>query len=141
MHPPPSSSEGRQAIAVIVGTLGEHAVSQLRRNFPNASIILLTTDHHGPGGQAVLPHQITSALEAWAGPAKTLHLTPILTPRQQDILELIAQGKSNKQIARDLSISPFTVRNHVSLLLRVLNVATREDAAAKVAESSVNCSI
>jgi DNA-binding NarL/FixJ family response regulator len=54
-----------------------------------------------------------------------------LTPRQKDVLELLAEGKSNKEIGRSLAISPFTVRIHVSALLRVLNVATRADVAVK----------
>jgi DNA-binding NarL/FixJ family response regulator len=54
-----------------------------------------------------------------------------LTPRQRDVLELLAEGKSNKEIGRSLAISPFTVRIHVSALLRLLNVETRTDVAAK----------
>ncbi len=132
----PSSSRSRRTVVAVFDVLDEDVVPQLRHQFPNASIFLLTTSHPGTAGQAIGPREIASALEAWAGSAETPHLAPLLTPRQQDILALIAQGKSNKEIARVLSISPFTVRNHVSLLLRVLNVATRGHAAAKAGDSN-----
>ncbi|WP_313516647.1 response regulator transcription factor [Pseudomonas sp.] len=53
-----------------------------------------------------------------------------LTPRQQDVLRLLTAGLSNKEIARELDISPFTVRLHVSSLLQALGVASRTAAAA-----------
>ncbi len=57
-------------------------------------------------------------------------LLDALTPRQQAVLRLIADGLSNKEIGRALSISPFTVRVHVSSLPRALEVNTRTAAAA-----------
>lgn len=57
-----------------------------------------------------------------------------LTGRQRDVLALVRQGLSNKEIGRRLSLSHFTVRNHLSQSLRLLNVASRKAAIARLAE-------
>jgi DNA-binding NarL/FixJ family response regulator len=57
-------------------------------------------------------------------PAATKHLSP----RQLDVLRLLAQAKSTSQIAADLHLAPETVRNHVRSLLKALGARTRLEA-------------
>jgi RNA polymerase sigma factor (sigma-70 family) len=57
-----------------------------------------------------------------------------LTPRERDILRLLAQGKSNKEIAQTLFLSEKTVRNYVSNILRKLEVNSRTEAALLAAK-------
>ncbi|MBQ9235628.1 MAG: response regulator transcription factor [Alphaproteobacteria bacterium] len=54
----------------------------------------------------------------------------ILSPRQIDVLKLIAKGRSNKQIAYDLGLSEGTVKLHVTAILKLLNVYNRTGAVA-----------
>ncbi|MEV6326788.1 AAA family ATPase [Streptomyces sp. NPDC051909] len=53
-----------------------------------------------------------------------------LTPREQDVLRLVAAGRTNRQIAEELFISPKTASVHVSNILAKLGVAGRGEAAA-----------
>jgi PAS domain S-box-containing protein len=55
---------------------------------------------------------------------------PHLTPRQVEVLRLLEQGRSTKQIAADLHVSTETVRNHVRRLFRALGVNSRLEAVA-----------
>lgn len=52
-----------------------------------------------------------------------------LSPREREVLRLIAAGRDNAAIARELVISPHTVKNHVSAILARLGVANRIQAA------------
>ncbi len=55
----------------------------------------------------------------------------VLTARQQDILVLVAQGKSNKDIARVCDITERTVKDHISLIYGRLGAINRADAIAR----------
>jgi two-component system nitrate/nitrite response regulator NarL len=56
-----------------------------------------------------------------------------LSPREREILVLIADGRSNKEIARHLAIAETTVKIHVQHILRKLNLASRVQAAVLMA--------
>lgn len=55
-----------------------------------------------------------------------------LTPRQREIASLIAEGLSNKQIARRLSIEHATVKNHVHSVLAKLGISRRDQVATRL---------
>ncbi|HTH15370.1 MAG TPA: response regulator transcription factor [Magnetospirillum sp.] len=57
-----------------------------------------------------------------------------LTPRQRDVLAMLRQGKSNKEIARDLDLAEITVKLHVTAILRALRVENRTQAAIVAAK-------
>ena len=57
-----------------------------------------------------------------------------LTPREGEILSLLAEGQSNKVIARNLGISDGTVKLHVKAILRKLSVHSRVEAAVMAVE-------
>ena len=60
-----------------------------------------------------------------------------LTPRENEILALLAEGQSNKVIARNLGISDGTVKLHVKSILRKLGVHSRVEAAVIAVEQGL----
>jgi DNA-binding NarL/FixJ family response regulator len=57
-----------------------------------------------------------------------------LSPRQLDVLKLLVDGMSNKLIARTIGLSESTVKTHVEMIFRKLDVGSRVQAVMKVAE-------
>ncbi len=62
---------------------------------------------------------------------------PMLTPREQEVLALLAEGASNKEIARRLRISAHTAKFHVRSLMDKLDAVTRTDALAHAVRRGV----
>lgn len=97
-----------------------------------------------PPGCRLRVHCADAAAGAAAAPADIVHSypapdsRPALTARQREVLDFLLAGLSNKAIARKLGLSHFTVRNHVSQLMRLLGVATRKEAVARFAGRGVN---
>jgi DNA-binding CsgD family transcriptional regulator len=61
-----------------------------------------------------------------------------LTPRQVEVLRLLEQGRSTKQIAQELHLSYDTVKNHVRHLLRALGVHSRLEAVAAARQGRIS---
>ena len=62
---------------------------------------------------------------------------PELTDREREVLDLIAQGLSNPEIAARLYLSPKTVRNHISNIFAKLQVADRAQAIVRAREAGL----
>lgn len=62
---------------------------------------------------------------------------PELTPRELEVLDLIARGANNSQIAEDLVISDKTVRNHITSIFSKLQVADRAQAIIKARDAGL----
>jgi NarL family two-component system response regulator LiaR len=78
------------------------------------------------GGAVLDPPAAGRLLEAFAERSSE---PPQLTPREQDVLALIARGLPNKRIAGELGLSEKTVKAHVGRILAKLGVADRTQAA------------
>jgi DNA-binding NarL/FixJ family response regulator len=76
--------------------------------------------------------QVLKALAFHASPARGGG--EALTPREREVLALVAQGLSNKEIARNLGISPGTAKVHVERIISKMGVADRTQAAVRAVE-------
>lgn len=96
------------------------------------------------GNDAVDPATVLTAGTGHAPPAHgTAPATPSadappLTPRQREVLALLGQGKSNKEIARLLDLSEGTVKLHVTAILKSLNVSNRTGAVVAASRLGLN---
>jgi len=115
---------------VFVATLrralaGEFPIDEEGVRFPAVAARILASFRSAP-----VAAEPASTLDA-AAPADGEPLGPLfvkLSPREIEILDQVARGNSNKLIARKLGISDQTVKNHVSAILRKLEVNDRTEA-------------
>jgi two-component system, NarL family, response regulator LiaR len=143
---------------VMPGINGVDATRKIREISPHTQVVVLTSHHEDalvfPAIKAgalsyllksSLPEEVIDAVRAAARHEARLHpriakrlmqevsgdapSLDSLTPRELEVLQLIAQGQDNRQIAASLVVSEKTVKTHVSNLLSKLQMADRTQAA------------
>lgn len=137
------------------GISGVAATAALRAHDPAARVLMFSTFARDDEIQAALEagaagylqksatrDELLGALHAVAQGKRHLsadiarrlnaqRLGPVITPREREILGLIAGGKANKEIAAQLEVSEDTVKRHVSHILEKLDVNDRAQATAE----------
>jgi len=91
-------------------------------------------------GEVYAPLAMLATQESALSPAPSASAAPIpcgVTPRQLDVLRLLAQGLPNKSIARALDLSEATVKLHVSAILRALGTRNRTEAVLKATQQGL----
>jgi two-component system NarL family response regulator len=140
---------------------GVEAIGEIRREFPGARIIVLTT-YDGDediyrsiqaGAQGYLLkdmffEELESAIRKVHGGARLIPgsvaerlaarmSSSELTSRELEVLKQIVDGKSNKEIAGELSISEATVKSHINNILSKLGVSDRTQAATRALQRGI----
>lgn len=87
-------------------------------------------------GDAILSGDLADRLARLVAGGRR-HPFPELSEREGEVLELLAAGRSNDDIALRLYLSPKTIRNHVSSILSKLQVQSRAEAVAKARDAGV----
>jgi DNA-binding NarL/FixJ family response regulator len=101
---------------------------------------VLRAIHAVAHGEAIFSPAIAGRLIQFfanARPVPPAHLFPELTDREREILGMIAHGKSNAEIAEELTLSPKTVSNHVSNIFAKLQVVDRAQAVLRAQQADI----
>jgi DNA-binding NarL/FixJ family response regulator/HAMP domain-containing protein len=128
----------RDRVAVVVltsATDDEHLVRAMHAGATSYLLKTASAEHviaavrdAAVGSASLSPELLTRLTQALRRPPPPDPLQP-LSPREREVLRLIARGYSNRQIARDLRIGEQTVKTHVSSILTKLGLQDRVQAA------------
>ncbi len=149
------------------GTRGLDFLGDLKLDYPGVPIVVLSATHDqatilaalGAGAHGFIPKNVNAGMLLDAvrhvleggvylptdgspmADGDGVHIAADalgLTARQTDVLKLLAQGKPNKLICRDLTLSEGTVKVHVSAILKALRVHSRTEAIAMLARRGIS---
>jgi two-component system nitrate/nitrite response regulator NarL len=138
--------------AVVILTVSEEAeeLGQALRDGARGYLIknidgdaLSTAIRRAADGEAVIDSNMTAKLVAQFRAQPKAGATPIierdkLTAREREIVQCLARGESNKEIARHLDVAESTVKIHVQNILKKLNLSSRVQVAVYAVEHGMN---
>lgn len=138
---------GAQVVMLTVSEDAEDLLEALRigaRGYLLKNIdtdFLLDSIRRAASGESVMSPPMAGKLaDAMRNPPKGSSPVPDtnkLTPREREIIALLARGASNKEIARELDLAESTVKIHVQGILRKLNLTSRVQAAVFAVENGL----
>jgi RNA polymerase sigma factor (sigma-70 family) len=126
---PFEAAEARVELAITLLALGRTAVAERETEAALESLLELGAEPVAEAARRLLEGAIRSAD---AAPP-----LPDLTPREREVLRLVADGLTNRQIAERLMVSEHTVHRHVTNTLRKLQLPSRTAAAAHAVRSGL----
>jgi pimeloyl-ACP methyl ester carboxylesterase/DNA-binding CsgD family transcriptional regulator len=109
----------------------------LASSIPGARLVPLETRNHVPMPGEPSFDRVIEEIESFIGPARGAAAFPDLTRRERQILEHIARGLDNLQIAAHLDVSEKTVRNHITAVFAKLGVENRGQAIVQAREAGL----
>jgi DNA-binding NarL/FixJ family response regulator len=80
------------------------------------------------GGAPMTSAIARKLVTAFQAPVEPVNPTTTLSPREREILDLLARGLSNKEIGAKLELSPYTVKNYLARVFEKLHVRCRTEA-------------
>jgi DNA-binding NarL/FixJ family response regulator len=120
----------------IIAAVEAGAAGYLLKGAPRADVFAAVRAV-ADGGSLLAPVATSAVLRRLRGDASPTETTPSLTPRERVVLEHVARGLGNKQIAARLGIAERTVKFHVSSVFTKLGAANRTEAVTRAAQAGL----
>jgi DNA-binding NarL/FixJ family response regulator len=120
----------------IIAAVEAGAAGYLLKGAPRAEVFAAVRTV-AAGGSLLTPVAASAVLRRVRGEAPPAPAVPALTPRERSVLEQLARGLGNKQIAATLGISERTVKFHVSAVFAKLGAGNRTEAVTRAAQAGL----